>query len=253
MQPQELFDLWAPEGAPWSPWVKPVLFAHLHRENTPADEALVQQVRATDISWLPRADEGTAVILDLRVNDTLLVGARMAQQGFQPVILANTTPGPNPLVVTSAWYRAIRTGPALLQALRWDDKSPPVFLLDSDRTTGASLPRRYDNRWMVFPQDLPSANALKARGIQRALLVEEKMTQPEEDLSHVLRRWQEGGIELSVVARIDPLVRHPLDVKPPSRFRKMWQRAMTITGLRRNSAGGFGAVVPDPSQSSGYS
>jgi hypothetical protein len=32
----------------------------------------------------------------------------------------------------------------------------------------------------------------------------------------------------------------------------MWYHFLAVIGLRRNSAGGFGAVVPEPSQSSGF-
>ena len=34
-------------------------------------------------------------------------------------------------------------------------------------------------------------------------------------------------------------------------FRRAWYRALTLSGLRRNNAGGFGAVIPMPS-SGGY-
>ncbi len=57
-------------------------------------------------------------------------------------------------------------------------------------------PGKFDNRWFTFPQDFPSANLLRARGISAALVIQEKAGQPAEDLSHVLRRWQDAGIEI---------------------------------------------------------
>jgi hypothetical protein len=40
-------------------------------------------------------------------------------------------------------------------------------------------------------------------------------------------------------------------VAKPKRFRSIWYRLLAIAGLRRNSAGGFGSVVPQPSSSGG--
>ena len=34
-------------------------------------------------------------------------------------------------------------------------------------------------------------------------------------------------------------------VARPSRFRRSWYRALAALGLRRSSAGGFGAVIPE--------
>jgi len=42
-----------------------------------------------------------------------------------------------------------------------------------------------------------------------------------------------------------------LVVTPPSRFRSFLYRVIVMAGLRRNSAGGFGSVVPDPSTAGG--
>ena len=36
----------------------------------------------------------------------------------------------------------------------------------------------------------------------------------------------------------------PLDVRRPSSFRSLFYRALTLAGLRRNSAGGFGGIIP---------
>jgi hypothetical protein len=39
----------------------------------------------------------------------------------------------------------------------------------------------------------------------------------------------------------------PLQVRKPSKFRHLWYRALVLLRLRRNSAGGFGSVIPMPS------
>jgi len=100
--------------------------------------------------------------------------------------------------------------------------------------------RRFDNRWKTFPQDYPSARFLLERGIRRVVLVQEYAGQPQEDLSHVLLRWQEAGIRLEVYGtKADGPLRE-LSVRQPSHFRALWQRALAVLGLRRGAWGGFG-------------
>jgi hypothetical protein len=127
--------------------------------------------------------------------------------------------------------------------------APPAFLLDADRLRCRAPPGpgHFDNRWMTFPQDFPSANFLLAQAIQSVLLVQAQPNQPQEDLAHVLLRWQEGGLRLRVVSPGAGNVPQPIEVRRPHLFRWAWHRALVTLGLRRNSAGGFGAVVPQPS------
>jgi hypothetical protein len=104
---------------------------------------------------------------------------------------------------------------------------------------------------MVFPQDFPSANYLLAQQIRRVVLVRPTSKSPLEDLSHVLCRWQEAGIE---IFDHDPQSAAPpqkLTVQPPPKYRWLWRRLLTMMGLRRSSAGGFGSIVPQPSSGAG--
>jgi hypothetical protein len=125
----------------------------------------------------------------------------------------------------------------------------PAFLLDADRLGGTTQPKPglFDNRWMTFPQDFPSANFLRAHAIQSVLLIHTRPDQPQEDLAHVLLRWQEAGVPLRVVRPTAGHTPQPLEVRRPRGFRRLWYRVLATFGLRRNSAGGFGAVVPQPS------
>jgi len=83
--------------------------------------------------------------------------------------------------------------------------APPAFILDSLRLKGTNPVREdmFDNRWMVFPQDFPSAKFLAEQKIRRVTLVQTEKTHPQEDLSHALLRWQEAGIEILAKASGD--------------------------------------------------
>jgi hypothetical protein len=100
---------------------------------------------------------------------------------------------------------------------------------------------------MVFPQDFPSARFLVERKIKRVTLVQAEKTQPSEDLSHVLLRWQEAGIEILAKTNGDVGAPSGITVSRPSRFKASWYRALAIMGLRRSGVGGFGSFIPETS------
>ena len=140
-------------------------------------------------------------------------------------------------------------GTAFLQKLTFASDAPPVFILDALRLRGTNPIRddMFDNRWMVFPQDFPSARFLADKKIKQVTLVQAEKVQPLEDLSHVLLRWQDAGIEILTKANGDTTAPSKIIVSKPSRFKASWYRALAIMGLRRSSVGGFGSFIPEAS------
>jgi hypothetical protein len=247
----ELYETWAPPGAIWSPWAKPVLFATLgtYRPDVSSKPEFV----AMDLSWAPRPAEGVALIVDLPDAASVHMGLALAERGFRPVPLYNTTPGFRAALPLNALIAAVELGAEALTRLHLPPDAPPVFLLDqrrskSRRSVGVG---EYDNRWLVFPQDFPSANFLLARRIQRVVVVSPN-GRPADDLTHVLLRWQKAGLPIYAVDSTKPETPARIKVARPPRFRRAWYRALVITRLRRNSAGGFGAVVPEQSSGGGH-
>jgi hypothetical protein len=145
---------------------------------------------------------------------------------------------------------ALCQGAEPLRHVRLAPDAPPAFLLDSKRMNGLAQVsgEAFDNRWMAFPQDFPSAKFLLTRGIRRVVYVRDTFVkQSQEDLAHVLRRWQEAGILVESKSAHSPDSPVPIHVNRPNRFRAAWYRALASLGLRRNDAGGFGGYPPDPS------
>ncbi len=109
-----------------------------------------------------------------------------------------------------------------------------------------------DNRSVSFTTDFPSARTLLASGIRRGLLVQLAADQPQPDLAHTLRAWQEAGIALAL-CRLDasgePV---PLTVDKPRRFGALCYRASLLFRMRRYPLGGFGGVVPEPIEGAGF-
>jgi hypothetical protein len=259
MTKEEIFGVWAPSGSRWSPWAAPALFAHLNCVDT-AQEA-VGRPRETGelVDVLP---PGTALVFDVAGEDSVIWGVEVATRGWRPVPLFNNAPGPGDsgglglmptvskvsvLDMSDVVYRICRLT-QVLAAITLPDDAPPAFLLDSRRLTGTQVTsdRLFDNRWMVFPQDFPSAGFLHSHGIRRVVLVQAGTVAPMEDLSHTLLRWQDAGIEIWAKDLTSGGPGFPIKVSRPSRYKAAWYRALAMLGLRRNSAGGFGSFLPEP-------
>ncbi len=256
MKPAELYNLWAPKDSIWTNWAKPVLFADSSYDDL--QNATPPDWRLLNLPWAPAVGTGSAVVVDMPGLESVKVGMALTQNGFRPVPLFNGAAGPSlagpfPLVDAYPIVRALHTVAEDLATLRLSPNAPPVFLLDSNRFNGGDFPSpgRFDNRWWVFPQDFPSSNFLLAQNIRSVVLVQEDAESPQRDLAHVLLRWQEAGIAILSCAVSDDQP-SPIQIQKPNNFRALWYRAMVLAGLRRNSAGGFGAVVPEPSSSGGY-
>jgi hypothetical protein len=238
----ELFKTWAAAESIWSVWAKPVLFA-----NAPASFSTLP-TEWPDVE-LPEPSD-MAIVCELAGDDAVSFGIAAARKGYRPVPLFNCAPGAVPAIPWEGIVHRLREGAGELMRLQLPVNAPPIFLLDSQRMkpTRPVTPGTFDNRWVVFAQDFPSAGFLKAHGIRTVMLLqEEAMFGPQEDLAHVLLRWQEGGLALITAEAADGMKTWPLTVRKPSNFRALFYRVMVALGLRRNSAGGFGAVVPQPS------
>jgi hypothetical protein len=253
MSNQEIFAIWAPDGSLWSPWVKPVLFSYLDRRRR-APTAF-----QFDLSWSPRP-ANTALVVDIPGPESVALGLELAKIGYRPVPLFNSIPlpldspeiDPHTLrqmaaVDVISILDPLFDGAAELSKLSLPNNAPPVFLLDSARSGSVTVhPEIFDNRSVSFTTDFPSAKFLLEHGISNALLVTKNAVQPQNDLAHTLRKWQEGGVAIFAKRLNDAQMAEPITIAAPPRFRSMFQRALVALHLRRASTGGFGDWLPDP-------
>jgi hypothetical protein len=250
MTKEELFDAWAPDGVEWSAWAKPVLFAQWPDTVTPP--ATTPEWPEPNYLWLPQASGRTVVVVDLPAVESVRTGIALAKRGYRPVPLFNATHGPSAVIEVAPIMLELGRGGRQLQALSIAANAPAVFLLDANRMQPPvpPSPGKFDNRWVVFPQDFPSATYLRARGVAEVLLIHTGATVAE-DLSHVLLRWQQGGLRILSASPTDSAPRD-ITVTKPSWFRRALYRAITVARLRRNNAGGFGAVIPVRTSGGGH-
>jgi hypothetical protein len=136
-----IFEAWAPRRGPWTPWAKPILFAHV--------EAVPVEILVPRPTWMRREllgapDEAatyrsgahvgsTAVVVDLPGVESIAMGLALADLGFRPVPLFNALPSPAPVVPMRDVVRAIVSGASLLAGSQPPPHAPPAFLLDARR------------------------------------------------------------------------------------------------------------------------
>jgi len=249
---QDVYALWAPPDSPWSAWVKPVLFAHMDEAGV-GSRVFAPQSRLLDFKGITRDYDDAALVLNLPGVEAVAAGLALIEHGFRPIPLYNAAPGRRAVHDLEPIIHAIEGGVEPLTRHRLPANAPPAFLIDARRSAPAPPgPGGFDNRWVVFPQDFPSGAFLLRHRIRRAVLVEASYTRWQDDLCHVLRRWQEAGVAVERFELGHDARPTPIDVPRPSFFRSMYYRFMVTLRFRRNSAGGFGGVVPEPSQSGGY-
>ena len=267
MTPEEIYNAWAPPTSPWSRWAKPVVFAHMAAATNPyvlPPENVADPVTASfDLAPLPPADGKTAVVIDLPSTTGATLALRLAnERGYRPVPLYNAVPAPftaqptlmgsNVAVDLHDVMAALRAWADELAALGLADDAPPAFVLDA-RRRGAGwrpTPGTFDTRSVSLATDFPSAIFLQSRGVRRAILIQPAAAgqQPQPDLAHTLRRWQQAEIEILLYAIDAGAPPQRIDVPKPSWFGHVWHNVLVRAGLRRNAMGGFGGFLPVPSE-----
>lgn len=260
MTREEIFDLWAPRHSTWTPWAKPVLFAHM----PPVVEELRtgESVFQYDISWVGALEKGSAIVADLPGLVCVKFGLNAAAEGFRPVPLFNAAPGPEGFITQPAFWSAgasvpialvdvrpvlgaLSSGAAALRTMPLPDNAPPAFLLDSTRHTftGERFAGRFDNRSYSFPSDFPSAEFLKRNSIRKVVLVQIDETVIKTDLESTLLSWQKAGISISIKWVGLSAEPKPITIRP-SYLRWLWYRFMATFDLYKSPLGGFGGTIP---------
>ena len=251
MEKEEVFEAWAPRGGVWSPWAKPVPFAHLPR---PVPELPAPAPFPTE--GVPPPGERQALVVEMPGPLAVTAGLALAEMGYRPVPLFNAVPPP-PIQVGVApaavdvdtVLAALVRGAERLRALPLLADAPPAFLVDSDRQTPriAFQPGVFDNRSVLFPTDFPSAAFLTSQGIQGVVLLHPREQPVAWDLARALRPWRSAALPLREWRLDQPGTPAPLDL-PRLWFLTEWgKRLWALLSLRPNPMGGYGGLVTESS------
>jgi len=260
----EAYKIWAPDNALWTEWAKSVLFINMKNQNSD-----LFMLKIHNISWLNNFNQNTAIIVDLPEEKSVEESLALAYMGYRPVPLYNGVCAhnyQNMIVDVSNLSKALYAGAEQLSSINIINNAPPVFMLDSRRMKAwGRSPGMYDNRWCIFPHDMPSASFLIKQNINKVIIRTEltktffaKVFYEENiqyDLLHIIYRYQEAGIIIQLSCAENIAVNSNNDkvkdiiISKPSNYKSLTYRINVIMGLSRNASGGFGRQIPEPKNS----
>lgn len=255
-----LFHLYGPlAGSPWVPYHCPTLFASLDRLSiAPQKIELAPGYHDPHPpgawQWLgPK----TMVLVDLPGAAAIEVGVTLMKHGAQFVSTFDHWPfsrlnrgarvAVKAQVVIQAMYTLAPEVHALRRGLTPD--VAPVWLCDSRRLGRLGVeptPGTFDNRYYIDDSILPGIKTLKGAGIRRLIYLNLKAGDaPQPDLVPFIIEAHKAGLTLEHVA----LQEEETWIKPRS-MDVPFKTKLPIRGFRRTDMGGFGKMIPVPSEGS---
>ena len=205
MTGKDLFKIWAPIGAKWVNWVRPVPFININEqfEGYEIGEFVIPK-----INYMSKVKLNTAIIVDLPGNTSIKEGLAIAKFGFRPVPIYNgidEQEGAMATVDNKIVKIGLIKGALELKKMQFDKDAPPVFLLDSNRMNRYKINLSvFDNSWDIYAQDIPSPEYFLKNGICDIIVRGNCINK---DLNKVLYPFQKKGINIFLVDRYENLKR----------------------------------------------
>ena len=283
MDSEAIFREWAVECV-WSPWVKPVLFAHLTSDiifRALGDTTV--EVTPADVGGVPRATQTTAVVVDLPGASSITTGLALVDLGYRPIPVYNSVPillreasapaipvvpdppldptAPDPTLVTLNLTSEVARGPRTVVDMypivrqlvhvaqseslkRLSLHAPPAFLLDSRRRGAGST---------CLPGDFDNRSISLPTDFPSANLL---LANRIRDVIVIQEQQGETQQDLAhtlrrwqeagirILALVPGQSPEPIVVSRPPRFRHIWYGLLARMGLRQNPLGGYGGFLP---------
>ena len=244
------FEAWAPHDGVWTPWAKPVLFAHIDEHDVAgpplprppwANEDALKLVDPAATYRTSAQRPRPTIVVDLPGVESVAAGLALAEIGFRPIPLYTAIPSLASVVPMEDVVGALIRGASELARVTLSASAAPAFLLDARRAGRDEevRPGQFDNRSVVFPTDFPSSARLRSAGIDAIVLVQESDARPQADLEGSLAALQRDGFPIFLLRADATFAATPLNVRTPGVLERLgmwWERTL----LRRRDGGGFG-------------
>ena len=195
MKGKEIYKIYAPNGAKWIDWVRPVPFVAIDTYNRkPIANFLDRKAM-----FLKKYQQDTAIFIDLPGKESIELGIGLAHMGYRPIPVFNGTDEQQGSQATTNTYlieSCLINGSQKLKNIKLKNDANPVFLLDSHRTNRYRAKESiFDNSWDLYKQDIPSAEYFKQNGITKIIVVGETI---QRDLKKIFLKFQEKGIDIYI-------------------------------------------------------
>lgn len=195
MRGKEIYKIYAPNGAKWIDWVRPVPFVAIDTYNRKPIANFLDR----EAMFLKKYQQDTAIFIDLPGKESIELGIGLAHIGYRPIPVFNGTDEQQGSQATTNTYLIesyLINGSQKLKNIELKNDANPVFLLDSHRTNRYRAKESiFDNSWDLYKQDIPSAEYFKQNGITKIIVVGETI---QRDLKKIFLKFQEKGIEIYI-------------------------------------------------------
>ena len=193
MKGKEIYKIYAPNGAKWIDWVRPVPFVAIDTYNRKPIANFLDR----EAMFLKKYQQDTAIFIDLPGKESIELGIGLAHMGYRPIPVFNGTDEQQGSQATTNTYlieSCLINGSQKLKNIKLKNDANPVFLLDSHRTNRYRAKESiFDNSWDLYKQDIPSAEYFKQNGITKIIVVGETI---QRDLKKIFLKFQEKGIDI---------------------------------------------------------
>ena len=195
MRGKGIYKIYAPNGAKWTDWVRPVPFVAIDTYNRkPIADWMERKAM-----FLKNYQQDTAIFVDLPGKESIELSIDLAYKGYRPIPIFNGTdeqPGSQATTNTYLIESCLINGSEKLKNIKLDNNANPAFLLDSYRTNRYRAKESiFDNSWDLYKQDIPSAEYFKQNGITKIIIVGDEI---QRDLKKIFLKFQEKGIDIYI-------------------------------------------------------
>jgi hypothetical protein len=206
----ELHGAWAPSPqSPWRPYYKPTLIAAVASVESAAmpvvnvgmTPAMEGAQRYAD-SFLPA---GTAVIIDLVGEQSVVWAAALRRKGMVPVVTINNWPHQFGILRLERPLGALLYYADEVSQTKLPADAAPVFVLERSRLAQKGLnptSNQFDNRYFHAQTDFPTAAVFRSRGIQQIFYINPqgiRAGDEEDDLNEYFLELSRAGLQLVYV------------------------------------------------------
>ena len=217
MRGKEIYKIYAPDGAKWTEWIRPVPFVAIDTYNRkPAADWLNRKAM-----FLKCYEQDTAIFIDLPGKESIELSIDLAHIGYRPIPLFNGTDEQQGSQATTDTYwveSCLINGGEKLKNIQLKNDANPAFLLDSYRTNRyRSNESIFDNSWDLYKQDIPSSEYFKQNDINKIIVVGNTI---QRDLKKIFLKFQDNGIEIYLTDGYSPAKKVILTKTVKERFEK---------------------------------
>lgn len=189
---KEIYKIYAPAGAKWTEWVRPVPFVAIDMYNRKPISNWVDR----KVMFLEQYEKNSAIFIDLPGKESIELGISLARIGYRPIPLFNGTDeqiASQAIIDTYLIESCLINGSEKLKKISIENNANPVFLLDSSRTNRYRAKESiFDNSWDLYKQDIPSVKYFKENNISKIIVIGNTI---QRDLRKIFFEFQDAGIE----------------------------------------------------------